>query len=89
MIVDDKERASSGQLYKLRCGAFKDYNRAETLKARIAFTDYESRIRTSDNQQSRWHIVELGPYERKRHAERDRHALRGASIPGCQILVSR
>jgi cell division protein FtsN len=69
----------------MQCGSFRTIDRAQTLRANIAFQGLESRILTSDGQNGLWYRVVLGPYERKRSAERHRHQLRNANVNGCKI----
>lgn len=69
--------------YIMQCGAFRTSERANELKAKLAFQGKESRIVQSSG--GRWHRVVLGPYQQKRQAEKDRSHLRGAGIRGCKI----
>lgn len=69
----------------MQCGSFRTIDRAQTLRAKIAFQGLESRILASDGKNGLWYRVVLGPYERKRNAERHRHQLRNANVNGCKI----
>ena len=71
--------------YLMQCGSFRTQKQADGLKARIAFQGLHSEVRRSDGKNGTWYRVVLGPYDRKRNAERDRHKLQRASINGCQI----
>jgi len=73
--------------YKMQCGSFRTNSQAESLKAKIAFTGIESHIHTAPGKHNTWHKVVLGPYERKRTAEEDKHKLRNNNINGCQIWL--
>ena len=73
--------------YKMQCGSFKTHPQAETLKARMAFAGIESKIQTAQGKNNIWYKVVLGPYERKRAAEEDKHKLRNNKINGCQIWL--
>lgn len=73
--------------YKMLCGSFRNRTRAESLKAQMAFTGIESKIQTAKGTSSTWYKVVLGPYERKRSAEKDKHKLRNNNINGCQIRL--
>jgi cell division protein FtsN len=75
--------------YKMQCGSFKTTERAETLKARIAFSGLEARVHESNGKNGLWYKVVLGPYPRKRLAEKDKHKLKRNNINYCQILLSR
>ena len=57
----------------------------QNWKVRIAFQGLSSEVRKTGN----WYRVILGPYERKRPAEKDRHKLQRAKIHGCQIWLWR
>ena len=69
----------------MQCGSFRKQSQAEELKATIAFQGLESQVLESEGSKGIWFRVVLGPYESKRDAERDRHALRSARINRCQI----
>ena len=71
--------------YQMQCGSFRRQGDAESLKARIAFQGLNSQVRKTGN----WYRVILGPYERKRLAEKARHKLQRAKINGCQIWYWR
>ena len=73
--------------YQMQCGSFRKQGDAESLKARIAFQGLNSEVRKTNN--GSWYRVILGPYERKRLAEKDRHKLQRARINGCQIWYWR
>ena len=62
-------------------------SRAEKVKAQMAFIGIESIIQTSKNGASTWHKVALGPYTKKRMAEKDIHMLKNNKITGCQIWL--
>ncbi len=72
----------------MQCGSFRTSERANELKAMIAMQGFESRVLTSNNKNGLWHRVVLGPYERKRQAERDRHQLKRANINNCKIWLT-
>ena len=73
--------------YKMQCGSFKTRPQAESLKAKMAFVGIESQIQTAQGKNNMWYKVVLGPYERKRAAEEDKHKLRNNNINGCQIWL--
>jgi cell division protein FtsN len=73
--------------YRLQCGSFKTTERAETLKATIAFVGLEATIKKSIGSNGTWYKVILGPYARKRLAEQDKHKLRNNSVNRCQVLL--
>lgn len=75
--------------YKVQCGSFKTKEQAETLKANIAFTGLASTVKTVSGKNGVWHKVFLGPYAKKRLAEKDRHKLKRNNINYCQIWLWR
>jgi len=84
--VGEYEVKSKGP-YKMQCGSFKTAAQAESLKAKMAFVGIESQIQTAQGKNHMWHKVVLGPYSRKRDAEKDKHKLRNSNINGCQIWL--
>lgn len=79
--VDATGPKLSKREFTMQCGSFKKSELAEKLRAQIALQGLESRT----IQKGLWYAVVLGPYERKREAERHRHQLRSANINGCRI----
>jgi len=83
--VDIPAEKAQQRSYQMQCGSFRKQGDAESLKARIAFQGLNSQVRKTGN----WYRVILGPYERKRLAEKQRHKLQRANINGCQIWLWR
>ena len=83
--VDVPDMEDDGIRWLMQCGSFRNPNQAEEMRAKIAFVGLESQVRPSDGSNGRWYRVILGPYERKRQAEKDRHAIRDTGITTCQI----
>jgi cell division protein FtsN len=83
--VEVDELPNADRRYLMQCGSFRKQSQAEELKATIAFQGLESQVLESEGSKGIWFRVVLGPYETKRDAERDRHALRSARINRCQI----
>ena len=73
--------------YKLQCGSFRTQKQAEVLRAQIAFVGLESLIRKAPGTSSTWYQVYLGPYAKKRNAEKDKHRLRTNNVNRCQVLL--
>lgn len=73
--------------YQLQCASFRQESQANEMKAVIAFQGLEAQVRQVEGTTGVWYKVALGPYERKRDAERKRHTLQNAGINGCQILA--
>ena len=71
--------------YKMQCGSFKTRKQAESLKAKIAFTGLEAQVSKSVGRSSTWYKVYLGPYTKKRNAEKDKHKLKNNAVHGCKI----
>lgn len=73
--------------YKMQCGSFKTYEQADVLKAQIAFTGLEAQISAAKGSTGTWYKVFLGPYPRKRLAEKDKHKLKNNNVNHCQIWL--
>ena len=71
--------------YVLQCGSFRKQDQAESMRARIAFQGLEANIKESNGENGLWYRVVMGPYERKRAAEKDRHTLQRAGFTTCRI----
>jgi len=85
VVVDIPEEKKSTRPYQMQCGSFRHKDDAESLKAKIAFQGLNSIVKHTGN----WYRVILGPFERKRLAEKQRHQLQRAKINGCQIWYWR
>lgn len=83
--VDLPEKKASTKTYQMQCGSFRQKTQAESLKAKIAFQGLNSEVRKTGN----WYRVILGPYKRKRLAEKDKHKMQRAKIYGCAVWLWR
>ena len=72
-------------VYLMPCGSFRDSQRAEELKAQIAFLGFESKVNRVNVESGLWHRVELGPFKSKRRAESVRHRLQDNGFDYCKI----
>ena len=86
--VESEELKDRGP-YKMQCASFRSQSDAEGFKAQIAFAGYESQVIPSQGTSGMWYKVVLGPFERKRDAEKTRHILKRNDITGCQIWLWR
>jgi cell division protein FtsN len=75
--------------YKMQCGSFRTEKQAEVLKATIAFTGLTAQVSESKGQKGTYYKVYLGPYARKREAEKDKHMLKNNNVNRCQIWLWR
>lgn len=75
--------------YVMQCATFKDARRADAFKAQLALLGFESRIKTTQGSNGPRHRVQLGPYEKNRDAQADRHKLSRHKINGCKIWLWR
>ena len=77
--------------YKMQCGSFKTRKQADSLKAKIAFSGLVAQVSQSkgSNGNGTWYKVYLGPYPKKRDAEKDKHKLKNNNINYCQIWLWR
>lgn len=71
--------------YQMQCGSFRKESQANQLKAMIAFQGLEAQVRKVKGSSGIWYKVVLGPYDKKRDAERQRHVLQNSGTNGCQI----
>lgn len=83
--IDVPEEEDSDRQYIMQCGSFRTTDRAQELRARLALQGLEAQILQSEGSSGLWYRVVLGPYDRKREAERHRHQVRRAGINGCKI----
>jgi cell division protein FtsN len=81
VIVEIPEEKKNTLPYQMQCGSFRKKSDAESLKAKIAFQGLNSTVKKTGS----WYRVILGPYDRKRLAEKERHKLQRARINGCKI----
>ncbi|ADN77720.1 Sporulation domain protein [Ferrimonas balearica DSM 9799] len=84
--VEVPEQETGGP-YQMQCGSFRSEDQANAMRATIAFQGLESQVRRSEGRNGVWFRVVLGPYERKRLAEKDRHTLQRSGINTCQIWL--
>ena len=73
--------------YKMQCGSFRTRSQAEAMKAQIAFSGLVAQVSESTGKNGTWYKVALGPYPRKRLAEKDKHKLKRNNITTCQIWL--
>ena len=71
--------------YKMQCGSFKTRAQAEVLKANIAFSGLSAQISESIGTKATYYKVYLGPYAKKRQAEKHKHQLKNNNINYCEI----
>lgn len=85
IVVDVPKEQESNVRYQMQCGSFRSADQAEQLKARIAFQGMVAQVRRTEGSNGVWYRVVLGPYERKRQAEQDKHKLLRANVNHCAI----
>lgn len=73
--------------WKMQCGSFRTKTQAEKMKATIAFAGLSSQISATNGSNGIWHKVFLGPYDKKRDAEKDKRKLGSNNITTCQIWL--
>jgi len=73
--------------YKMQCGSFRTEKQAKVMKANIAFSGLSAQISAVKGSSGTWYKVFLGPYEKKRQAEKEKHQLRSNNISTCQIWL--
>lgn len=76
----------AGKTVVMGCAAFGAQEKAETMKAQIAFAGLQADVKPVTNKAgARLFRVQLGPYANKRDAESDKRKLEEAGINTCQI----
>lgn len=83
--VDVPESTAPTRPYQMQCGSFRKQSQAEEMKAMIAFQGLVAQVRKVEGSSGIWYKVVLGPYDRKRAAEKHRHILQLGGLNGCQI----
>ena len=79
-------RADENKSYVLACASFTEKARAETMKAQIALTGLQAQINPVESKAGKtFYRVQLGPYNSKRDAERDKHKLQAGGMNDCKI----
>ncbi|BAJ00246.1 SPOR domain-containing protein [Shewanella violacea] len=84
--VDIPEVSGPAHRYRMQCGSFRTQPQADAMKAVIAFQGLDSNITKAKGTTGDWYKVSLGPYDRKRLAEKHRHVLQKAGINGCFLM---
>ncbi|MEM9102037.1 MAG: SPOR domain-containing protein [Pseudomonadota bacterium] len=83
--VETEVLATKGT-FVMQCGAFRQIEMADNLKAKLAMLGLQAEIKLSDTPDTgSWYRVLLGPYSSKRAAENDRHRLQDNQINRCKI----
>ena len=77
---------ATAKSYVMGCAAFGAQEKAETMKAQIAFAGLQAEVKPVTNKAgARLFRVQLGPYANKTTAEADKRKLADAGITTCQI----
>jgi len=84
-IEEGQYEVKQGGPYKMQCGSFRTLKQANVLKANIAFAGLTAQVGKSVGTKSTYYKVYLGPYTKKRDAEKDKHKLKRNKINYCQI----
>ncbi|MBF7071865.1 SPOR domain-containing protein [Glaciecola sp. MH2013] len=83
--VDVEEMPDTGETWNVRCGSFRELERANNMRASIAMLGYEPQMKKSNNSNGTWHVVFIGPYDMKRKADFDRGKLVKGGLRTCQV----
>lgn len=82
----DRNTTEENRSYVLACASFTEKARAETMKAQIALTGLQAAINPVKSKSGQtFYRVQLGPYDSKRDAERDKHKLQAGGMNDCKI----
>lgn len=78
--------STTGKSYVMGCAAFSAQEKAESMKAQIAFAGLQAEVKpVTSKTGARLFRVQLGPYSSKAAAEADRKKLADAGVSTCQI----
>ncbi len=80
-IIVEKQELAAKDPVSVYCGAFVEQQRAEELKAKIAFHGLNANIKHSSGK----YRVILGPYTSKRTAQNDKNKLLRAKVADCYV----
>ena len=81
-----KSGSTTTKSYVMGCAAFGAQEKAESMKAQIAFAGLQADVKPVTNKAgARLFRVQLGPYANKTTAEADKKKLADAGITTCQI----
>lgn len=73
-----KEQEKS-QRFIVQCGSFRGSEQAESVRAKLAFEGFESRVTSNGG----WNRVVIGPYNNRSGADGTLSRLKGSGIAGC------
>jgi cell division protein FtsN len=68
--INTKKASLKPHVYSLQIASFKDYSKADHLKAQLTLQGYQVKISKHQNQKSVWYQVRLGPFQNKAAAFR-------------------
>ncbi|MFZ5843179.1 MAG: SPOR domain-containing protein [Pseudomonadota bacterium] len=78
--------STTGKNYVMGCAAFSAQEKAESMKAQIAFAGLQADVKpVTSKTGARLFRVQLGPYSSKAAAEADKKKLADAGVSTCQI----
>lgn len=80
------EKAAPPKPVNLACATFSTRDKADAMKAQIAFQGLQSDVKAADSKGNTVYRVILGPYNSKRDAEKDKHKLENTGINTCRIM---
>lgn len=80
-----KETANDKVDWYLQCGAFRNTQQAESVRAALALADISTKIQRSGD----WHRVILGPYSSKEQATKQLPLIESVGIKGCIFISPR
>lgn len=80
------EVAVANKTYILACGAFSAQDKADAVKAKIAFTGLDADVKAVNGKDnSKLFSVQLGPYKSREAASKDISKLQAQGVSGCQL----
>ncbi len=86
LAAHQTEVAVANKTFIVACGAFSAQDKADGVKAKIAFAGLEADVKpVAGKDNSKLFSVQLGPYKTKDAATRDATKLQSQGVTGCQV----
>lgn len=75
---------AKNQRWTIQCGSFRTTEQAESVKVKLAFSGFESRISTGGG----WNRVVMGPYANRDSADKTLQRLKNAGMSSCMPVAA-
>jgi len=86
LAAHQTEAVLANKNFSLACGAFSAQDKADAVKAKIAFAGLDADVKAvSGKDHSKLFSVQLGPYKSRDAANKDAAKLQAQGVTGCQV----